>query len=107
MGAEKLHNPATPQRTDDKHMGRGRTGLEGCFSHATLKFFQSPGQMERIPVDFGPFPVGQIFSGPGNGHLNEHGGNGSDDHHGNNCDGVLSFFIIAAPEYHGPLGHVG
>src|SRR5881296_3329053 len=95
VGAKKAGNATRSERVDDIHLRLGRIDLHGETVIHVFQFHQSIGKRERSAADLGPRCIGLKLPTSGNGHLNEHRGNGPDDQQGKTSQKPTSVIVVA------------
>lgn len=97
MGHEEFAESAVAlEGVDDIERGVGRVGAGGDCGGASFQFEEGIAETIGSPGEFGTPFVGFKFSSSGNGKLHDHGGEGSDEGHDEQANGVCSFSVIRA-----------
>ena len=106
LGHEVAHAAGTH---DEKVRGAGGGGHWDALGPG-VEFLEAVDQGVRTADVFGGGGVGGVFARTGDGHLDEGGGQGGEDDHGEFGEDVAVSVVVAAAhaaEDHAPLGHTG
>ena len=113
MGAEEFGQgfAGAFEGVDDVHISGGGLGArQGLLrvGDVVLDFLEAIGEVVGVAADLAAVVVGFVLAGAGDGHLDEHGGDRGEDHHGDGGDRVDAVvFVAGTAEEHEELSGVG